>query len=258
MGGSNDGSGTGQAANVATDHDPEDGSAAEGAETPAAEAAAETTTTGAKASAQEMAVISEETTAVGDGSVNADDTDGVRELGSAPRKGGTLSSPDADVATPKSSTVPLTMLPAEDALEAGDDSPAGAPATGASNGAVRPLPSDPRASDGSKAPGILLNGVLHQPETAATASQPGNRKDAAPGGSSEKGEKKSASGRGRQTSQRAGDESKVAENSGGSARSNDDDAPKNAATRKKEEGGMEELLESTVSHTVDCLIYIRW
>eukprot|EP00903_Cladosiphon_okamuranus_P008717 g8350.t1 len=257
IGGSDDGSGTGQAANVATDHELEDGSAAKGAETPAAEAAAETTTTGPKASAQEMSVISEEKTAAGDDSVDAEDTNGVRKSSSEPRKGGALSSPDTDTATAKSSTVPLTMLPTAATVEAGDGSPAGAPATGVGNGAVPPIPSGPRASAGSEASGMLLRGILRQPETAATASQSGNRKDTAPGDSSDKGDQKSRSGRGRQTPQGAGSESNAAEKGSRSARSKDDDVAKKANIQNKKDGVIEELLESTVSHAVDCLIYIR-
>ena len=47
---------------------------------------------------------------------------------------------------------------------------------------------------------------------------------------------------------------------GGGASSKDEQAAskKTAATLKHEKGEVEELLESTVSHTVDCLIYIRW
>lgn len=277
MGGSEDGSGTGQAANDAIDHDPEDGSAAEGIETAATETAMETTTTGAKTSARGMTVTSEEKMASADGLVNAEDADGRHETDSARRKGGALSSPDqttadpaheAEAATPKSSAASLTLLPAATAVNGGHDqnlltAPAapsivGAPGTGTSNGAAYPFPSGAPARDDLKASGILpTDDVLRQPGGAATESQPGNRKDAAPGGSNEREEKQSKSGRGRQAPERSGNESKAMEESGGSARPKDDDAPKKAAPHKKE-GGMEELLESTVSHTVDCLIYIRW
>lgn len=274
MGGSDDGSGTGQAANVA--NDPEDGSAAEGIEVTVAEAAAETTTTGEKASALEMTAISEENAPTGDGSVSDQDADGAPESGGAPRKGGALSSPDqttadlahdAEAATPQSTAAPLALLPAAAAANGGDDrnllsaaaapSPARAPATGASNGATCPLPSDSQARDDLKASGRLTNGVIRQPETAVTEAQPGHQKDAAPGGSSEKGEKRSKGGRGRQTPGRAGNESKATQENSGSARSKDDDAPKKVVAHKTE-GGVEELLDSTVSHTVDCLVYIRW
>lgn len=271
IGGSDDESETGQAANVAKDQDPEeDGTAAEGDETTGAGAGAETTTTGATASAQEMAVISEENMASGEGSVDAGDTDGVRESGNTSRKGGTLSSPDQTTTDLAHDAEPasLAFLSAAAAVNGGDDrnlttatvtpSPTGCPAIGASNEAA---PSDPPARDESTACGVLPpNGVSRQPETRATDSQPGNRKDAAPGGSCKKGEKQPRSGRARQTPERAGNESKATEESNGSdiARSKDDDAPKKAATLEKKEGGMEELLENTVSRTVDCLIYIRW
>ncbi len=44
----------------------------------------------------------------------------------------------------------------------------------------------------------------------------------------------------------------------GGANSKSQQASKRAVALKQEKGGVEELLESTVSHTVDCLIYIRW
>lgn len=264
MGGSDDGSGTGQAANVATDHDPEDGSAAEGIETASAEALAETATMWSKASAQEMTAISEDKLASGEGSVDGEDTDGVRAAGSARKKGGALSSPDqtasdpaadAEVATPKFSAASMALLPAAAVVGDGDDVNALAPATEAGNEAGSPLASVPLARDGSKTSGTMLPvDVLRQPETAAAELRPGNQKDAPPGGSSEREEKQSTSDRGRQTPERAGKKSKAGEESSGGA----SDATTKAATHKKKEGGMEELLESTVSHTVDCLVYIRW
>ena len=282
MGGSDDGSGTGQAANVAADHDPEDGSAAEGAEIAAAEAAVAATATGAKASPQEMTAISEENTASGDddGSVNAQGTEGVPEPGSAPRKGGALSSPDqatadlahdAEVAAPKPTAAPLALLPAADAVHSGGGdedrnllstpaapSQADSPAIGASCGAASPLPPDPHARDDSKGSEKLPNGAVRLSETAATEPPPGHRKDAAPGGSSEKGDKQSKDGRGRQTPEISGNESRATEDSSGHASSKDDGARGKATTLEKKQGGVEKLLDSTVSHTVDCLIYIRW
>lgn len=292
MGGGDDSTGTGQAANVAIDHDPEEGSAAGGSETAAAETAADTTTAGAKeASAQGLTVISEEKTASGDGSENAEDTDGVREAGGgARRKGGALSSPDqtttdsahdAEAVTLRSGAASSALLPAAIAAGGAHDhnllltapAPAapslvgGATATGACNGTASPLPSNDPARDDAKGSGIPptggapvpVNGVLlRQPGAAATESQPGNRKDAAPGGSKEREDKQFKRGRGRQAPERAGNESKAMEESGGSARSKDDDAPRKADTHREKEGRMADLLESTVSHSVDCLVYIRW
>lgn len=258
MGGSDDGTGTGQAANIATDHDLEDGSVAEGIETAVAENAAETAETSANCTpGQQTTVISEENTAYGDGTTNAKDTDGARETGSARarRKGGALSSPNQASVDPEHDAEAATAKPKAAAAA----SLAVTPDVG-NRAASSPLPGAP-AREGSRVSGMIpspANGVPLQLGTAATQSLAGSPRDAAPGGSIDGEEKYSKSGRGRPTPGSAGNESKAMEGSGGSARLKDDHAPKNAASPDKKESGVEGLLERTVSHTVDCLIYIKW
>lgn len=229
MGGSNDGSGTVQAAEDANDQDAEDESAAEPRETTAAETAPAAAGPGSKATGEAMSVISEERTTSRDGLVNAQDSDGALDTGGASRKGGALSSPDQTVV--ESTNGEEAATPSEN------------PANGVDEGNVSAAPVLPPLAGASAVDGILRNpGEVAAIE--ATESLPGSLKNAAGAGAG----KHSESGQGRQATGEGG----------GGAASNGVETSKKAVAKKKEVDGVEELMENTVSHTVDCLIFIRW
>lgn len=251
MGGSNDGSGTGQAAEDANDQDPEDDSAAKpireaaaaAAEMAPAAAAAAAAGPGSKTTGEAMSVISEERTTSAQ-----DDSEGGLEKNGTPRKGGTLSSPD-QTAAESANGEEAVRLPDNTENDVDEGPPqlplAGASAVSGSIGVVPPFEASSQAANG------VLQNAGEAAANGATESLPGIHKDAAAKagvGKARGVEKHSESGQGRQA---------VGEGGSGAA-SKGVEGLKNAAARKKEADGMKELLESSASHTVDCLIYIRW
>lgn len=253
MGGGNDGSGTGQIAEDANDQDPEDESAAGAIETAAAETApAAAAGPRAEATGEATSLISVEQATSGDGSMTVQDNDGVVTEGVATRKGGALSSPDQTTVEPASGEGAAT--PSEHAADGVDKGGLGAPV-------LPPLASASAINDSDEVKATLEDhskaacGVVQNPgwegaAIEATQPQPESPEDAAVAGAGkEKGvEKHSESGQGWQAMGEGGSD----------AASKGIEELKKAAARRKEEGGVEELLESTESSSVDCLIFIRW
>lgn len=255
MGGSEDGSGTGQAANVATDPNPEDGSAAEADQTaaiaPAAATSADKVTGAETTSAGEMPTIPENKAApsFGGSSRTADADEGrgdTGDTGAERRQGGVLSSPDQTVAdgpspggaeqaaaTPVHEGARTLAAPTVSRWA----SVIGAVSTGGSGGLLPPSARQVH-EDGEVSPEAAV--VEEQSESVGSRlpQQEGNKKGAA-------GE------------ERTGVEG--AGVGGGDLRSEGGKASKKAdASQQKDEDGVDKLLESAVSHTVDCLIFIRW
>ncbi|CAM9168152.1 unnamed protein product [Hapterophycus canaliculatus] len=254
MGGSEDGSGTGQAANVATDPNPDDGSAVEAvqteAEAPAVAPAGEddmVASGAATTSAEEMPTIPENEAAP---SFRASlRTAGGNEVeggtGTERRQAGLLSSPDpsaADEPSPgEGEQAAATAVLDEGRLFAVPTVSHWATAIGAmsasGSGGLLPATGTRVSENGSGSP-----------EAAAVEGQSGSM--------------------GSQVLQQEGKPQGVAREStgadvsgggGGGPPSEGGKASRkpDASQQKDEDGVVEKLLESAVSHTVDCLIFIR-
>ncbi|CAM9408537.1 unnamed protein product, partial [Ectocarpus sp. 8 AP-2014] len=273
MGGSDDGSGTAQAANHTTDPAPEGGSAA------AANVDENADTAVAGTTAEEVPVVSEEEAkANSSGSVEAKGSAaGVGAAGSDRKgRGGALCPPDQNspvepprgeglAATGGDNASPLTspavLPPSLDADSGGRNSSSSTTGHGAnSSKAASATHSTDGPAPASGSASLGPTGKIRETELPAAR---------------EKGltsvEKQSKDGRQRQEEEKQQQqqgvrkEGKGGEESGGrgggGSRSKGDESSKAAAIAtaadKEADGGVDGLLENAVSHTVDCLIYIR-
>lgn len=272
MGGSDDGSGTAQAANHTTDHDPDGGSAA------AADVDDNADTAVAATTEEEMLVVPEEKAkANSSGSVEAEGSAaGVSAAGSARKgRGGALCPPDQTsaveppldegvAATGGDKAIPLTaaavLPPSLGAGSGGEHSSSSTTGHGANTSKVA---SGTHSTDGP-APASGSASLGPTGEVRATKLPVASEKDSA------SLEKQSKDGRRRQEDEQqpqgARKEGKGGEESGGhgggGSRSKGGESSRAAAAaaiaaEKKKDGGVDGLLENAVSHTVDCLIYIR-
>ncbi|CAM9994687.1 unnamed protein product [Ectocarpus sp. 4 AP-2014] len=273
MGGSDDGSGTAQAANHTTDPDPEGGSAA------AADVDENADTAVAGTTAEEVPVVSEEEAkANSSGSVESKGSAAGRGAADSDRKGrgGALCPPDE--------TSPVEPLQDEGVAATGGDnaSPLTSPAVlppslGAGGGGGNSSSSTTgHGANSSKAASAAHSTDGPAPASGSASLGPtGKIRETEWPAASEKGiaivEKHSKDGRQRQEEEKQQQqqgvrkEGKGGEESGGhgggGSRSKGDESSKAAAIAtaadKEADGGVDGLLERAVSHTVDCLIYIR-
>ncbi|CAM9600070.1 unnamed protein product [Ectocarpus fasciculatus] len=273
MGGSDDGSGTAQAANHTADPDPEGGSAA------AADVDENADTAVAGTTAAGMPVVSgEKAKANSSGSVEAESSAAdVGAAGSARKgRGGALCPPDqtSTVEPPRDEGVVATGGDKASLLAAP------APSLGVgSGGKISSSSTTGHGANSSKAASATHSTDGPAPESGSASLWPAGEVQATElPAASEKGsasvQKQSKDGRRRQEEEQQQQqqqqqqqgvrkEGKGGEESGGhgggGSRSKADESSKAAATaaEKKEDGGVDGLLENAVSHTVDCLIYIR-